>query len=399
MPNSVFDFFSAGLLDLSLLQILAVLLTVTFITVLTVTLYLHRSQAHRGVDFHPVLNHFFRFWSWLTTGMVTREWVAIHRKHHAFCETENDPHSPQTHGIAKVLFHGVDLYRQEAFKPETIEKYGVGTPDDWIERNLYRWEALGPALLFGVDFALFGSIGITFWALQMIWIPFFAAGVINGLGHWWGYRNFDTPDTSTNLTPWGILLGGEELHNNHHAFPSSAKFALAWFEFDIGWQLLRLLRVLRLASIRKVAPELACDRHIAIVDLETLRAIFAHRYGVMRHYFRAVILPTLAEEAHHRGESVRRWKRKARRVLGSEGAFLSTRKLALKVHILDHHPSVRRVCEYRERLRQIWARTSTDPEVLLKALREWCQEAEQSGVQALRDFATELRSYRLQPAA
>jgi stearoyl-CoA desaturase (delta-9 desaturase) len=256
MTEQILEFMSRGALDFSIWQMLVTLLLMTSVTILSVTIYLHRCEAHRAVDLHPALRHFFRFWVWLTTGMVVREWVSIHRKHHAFCEKEGDPHSPQVFGIAKVLFHGVWLYGQESKNAETVENYGHGCPDDWLERSLYHSKVYGTVLMLMLDVWAFGALGITFWAIQILWIPVSAAGIINGLGHWWGYRNFSTPDTSTNLTPWGLIIGGEELHNNHHAFPSSAKFALRRWEFDVGWLVIRLLAMLRLCTVRRVAPEL-----------------------------------------------------------------------------------------------------------------------------------------------
>ena len=255
MFQSILSFLDTGLTGFSAWQIVAYTLAVTHVTIAGVTIYLHRCQAHRALDLHPVVSHFFRFWLWLSTGMVTREWAAIHRKHHAKCETEQDPHSPQTRGLKKVLLEGSELYREESRNLETLQKYGHGTPDDWIERNLYtRFSFAGVYLTLALNVALFGVIGISVFAVQMLWIPIFAAGVINGLGHWWGYRSWDSPDASTNIAPWGILIGGEELHNNHHAFASSAKLSSKWYEFDIGWMYIRILSILGLATVRRVAP-------------------------------------------------------------------------------------------------------------------------------------------------
>src|SRR5262245_22874593 len=264
-------------------------LIVTHITIASVTIFLHRCQAHRALDLHPAVSHFFRFWLWLTTGMITKNWTAIHRKHHARCETEEDPHSPQIVGIRKVLWEGAELYRKEGRNKETLEKYGAGTPDDWLERNIYaphdRW---GFSLMLGVNFVLFGFIGITIFAIQMLWIPFLAAGVINGLGHWWGYRNFQPEDASTNIVPWGVLIGGEELHNNHHAYPTSARFSSRWYEFDIGWHYIRLMEVLGLAQVKKVAPPLKLDIGKTHCDLETVQAVITHRYDVVARYARSL---------------------------------------------------------------------------------------------------------------
>jgi stearoyl-CoA desaturase (delta-9 desaturase) len=274
-----------GLVPLPWWGYVVVALVFTHITIAAVTIYLHRSQAHRGLDLHPTVSHFFRFWLWLTTGMVTKEWVAIHRKHHAKVETADDPHSPQTRGINKVFWEGAELYRDEAKVHETLDKYGLGTPDDWIERNVYTrhsWEGVG--LMLVVNLALFGPLGATIWAVQMAWIPITAAGIINGIGHYWGYRNFSCEDASRNIVPWGILIGGEELHNNHHAYGTSAKLSSRWYEFDLGWAYIRTLEFFGLATVRKVAPRLKFDRVKLNADLETLQAIITHRYAVLTSY-------------------------------------------------------------------------------------------------------------------
>ncbi len=296
--DTILNFLDGGVTHASWLAKLIYFFVVTQLTIFAVTLYLHRSQTHRGVDFHPVVAHFFRFWSWVSTGMITKEWVAIHRKHHAKCETEEDPHSPKYFGIKTVLWQGVDLYRVASHDTAAIEKYGLGTPNDWIERHLYGARPYwGPTLLFTTNIVLFGFWGLAISALQMIWIPFWAAGVVNGIGHWWGYRNFETADMATNLTPWGFFIGGEELHNNHHAFPSSAKFALRRFEFDIGWVAIRMFEMLGLAKVLRVAPTLDVRPNVQLPDAETLKALVSHRFEVMTDYFRGVITPTLREEA------------------------------------------------------------------------------------------------------
>jgi len=284
--DTIISFGAAGLTQASWWEVVLFTLAVTHITIVAVTLFLHRSQAHRGVDLHPVVSHFFRFWLWLTTGMVTKEWVSIHRKHHARCEREGDPHSPMIYGISRVLFKGAELYRDESKNDETIKKFGHGTPNDWIEKNLYaKYSANGILIMLAIDVLLFGAAGLAVWAVQMAWIPFWAAGVVNGLGHFWGYRNFASPDTSTNVSPIGILIGGEELHNNHHAYGTSAKFSSRWFEFDIGWGYLTLLKWFGLANIRKVAPKLKLESHGKPgVDARTLQGVIAHRYEVLARY-------------------------------------------------------------------------------------------------------------------
>ncbi|HVT33261.1 MAG TPA: fatty acid desaturase, partial [Rhodanobacteraceae bacterium] len=325
-------------------------LVVTQFTIFAVTLYLHRSQTHRGVDFHPVVAHFFRFWSWLSTGMVTKEWVAIHRKHHAKVETGEDPHSPQVFGIGKVFWEGVELYREAALRREDMDKYGRGTPDDWIERHLYSAHPyVGPTMMAIIDLALFGAVGGVIWAIQMVWIPFWAAGFVNGIGHWWGYRNFESADTSTNVSPWGFWIGGEELHNNHHAFPSSAKFALRKWEFDIGWAAIRLFEKLGLANVLRVAPTLDLRPNMHLPDAETVKALLAHRFHVMSDYFRGVIAPTLREDAANAVGGVKSLPRKLRKALGNGGRWLDAASRERMDAFTEHHPRLRTVCEFRAR--------------------------------------------------
>ena len=286
-----------GLIALPWWGYIVVALTLTHITIAAVTIFLHRHQAHRALELHPSVSHFFRFWLWLTTGMVTKEWAAIHRKHHAKVETPDDPHSPIQVGIRKVMWQGAELYRQEAKNGETMEKYGHGTPDDWLERNLYmRHSAKGIALMFVINVALFGPLGITIWAIQMIWIPIFAAGIINGVGHYWGYRNYEVADASTNIVPWGILIGGEELHNNHHTFGSSAKFSSKWWEFDIGWAYINMMEALGLARVKKIPPELICDSAKQRIDIDTVKAVITARFLVMSQFAREVMRHVHREE-------------------------------------------------------------------------------------------------------
>ncbi len=373
-------------------------LLATQLTIFSVTLYLHRSQAHRAVDFHPALAHVFRFWSWATTSMITREWAAIHRKHHAKCETEDDPHSPQFHGIDKVMWRGVELYREARGQREDIEKYGKGCPDDFIERHLYTPHAtLGPTLLLFVVVGLFGAKGLAAWALQMAWIPFWAAGIVNGLGHWWGYRNFETTDTSTNLSPWGVWIGGEELHNNHHAFPSSAKFALRRWEFDIGWAAIRGLEAVGLAKVLRVAPSLDVRPNIPMPDGETLKALLAHRFQAMTDYYRHVLLPVMREEAAQAGDSLRALPRTWRRALVDDGRWLDASTRARLHDWVQKRPRMATLVEYRARLAAVLEERSHDASHTLQRLQDWCREAEASGIRALEEFAGRLRGYTLVP--
>ncbi len=383
-----------GVLNLGWWQLLLVTLVLTHVTIVAVTVFLHRSQAHRALDLHPVLNHFFRLWLWLTTGMVTREWVAVHRRHHAKCETPDDPHSPQVKGLRKVLWQGAELYRDATVDEERIAKYAHGTPNDWVERHIYgalRWQGLGLMLI--VDLVLFGVVGIAVWAVQMVWIPFWAAGVINGVGHYWGYRNFESPDASTNVAPWGILIGGEELHNNHHAFPSSAKLSARWWEFDIGWFYIRLFELLGLARVRRVARKPRIDHAKTVVDMDTVKAVVSHRMHVLALYAREVVKPVARTELARAERHGRRLARQARRLLVKEEARLDGPSRARLTDLLEHSQVLATVHLHRKRLQAVWERTAPTQDALLQALQEWCRQAEATGIQALEDFSRRLRGY------
>ncbi|MGN7726955.1 DesA family fatty acid desaturase [Luteimonas sp. 22616] len=400
MPTSILDFLAGGLLQFGWGEMLLYLLVATQLTILAVTLYLHRSQAHRGVDFHPAIAHFFRFWTWLTTSMITREWVAIHRKHHAKCETEEDPHSPMYKGINTVFWRGVELYREARGMRADIEQYGKGAPDDWIERHLYTPHAtMGPTALLFISFALFGFMGVAVWAIQMAWIPFWAAGVVNGLGHWWGYRNFETTDTATNLTPWGVWIGGEELHNNHHAFPSSAKFALRKWEVDIGWGVIKGLEKLRLAKVLRVAPSLDVRPNINVPDSDTMRALLAHRFQAMTDYQRNVLKPALCEEARAAGAKLRALlPRQLRKGIVDDGRWLKPDARQQLQQWVDARPRIRTLVEHRARLAALLEARTHNAGESLRNLQAWCQEAEASGIRALQEYSERLKGYSLQPA-
>ena len=390
-----------GILHLPWWGIAAVVLGMTHFTIVSVTLFLHRSQAHRAVDLHPLVAHPMRFWLWLTTGMVTREWVAIHRKHHAKVETPDDPHSPHVYGIRTLLTRGAELYRREAANRDTIDRYSHGLQDDWIERHLYaRHPNWGPVTMLAADLLLFGPIGLTVWAVQMLWIPFWAAGVINGLGHWWGYRNYDTRDGSTNISNIGLLIGGEELHNNHHAFPSSARFSLKPWEFDIGWGYLRLLSALRLARVRRVAPRPVIDAGKVRIDMDTVKAVVSARLDLLSRYRRNVLQPVLREELARADASLRQALRRVRRQLlrGADERLAPDQRAAVE-QTLSQSATLRLVVQYRQRLQAVWEQTYANQEQLLQALQAWCREAEASGVRALQDFARRLPGYSLRPAA
>jgi stearoyl-CoA desaturase (delta-9 desaturase) len=378
-------------------QIVLFTLITTHITIAAVTIFLHRAQAHRALDLHAIPAHFFRFWLWLTTGMVTKEWVAIHRKHHAKCETEDDPHSPVTRGIRTVLLTGTELYRAEAANTETVAKFGHGTPNDWIERNVYgRFTMLGVAILIVVDLLLFGAIGATVWAVQMLWIPITAAGVINGIGHYWGYRNFEAPDASTNIVPWGVIIGGEELHNNHHTYPTSAKLSVKRFEFDIGWGYIRVLQMLGLATVRKTPPKLALGTVRGEADSRTLEALIANRYEVMAQYAKQVRRVCAGELAKLRAQGQQGIGlvnlRLARRWLHRDDDKIPVNVKAQLASALADHPALAKLVAMREELRQLWTRTNVSAEQLVVDLQAWCKKAEESGIAALQEFALKLRA-------
>ena len=395
---SSFSWYS-GLISVPWWGYLLIGFVLTHITIVSVTLFLHRHQAHRALDLHPAVSHFFRFWLWLTTGMVTREWVAIHRKHHAKCETPEDPHSPQTRGISKVLWQGAELYRAESTRQETLLLYGHNTPDDWLERHLYgRHPTLGVAIMLIADYLMFGFAGVAIWGVQMLWIPFWAAGVINGIGHWWGYRNFETSDASRNISWLGFLIGGEELHNNHHAFASSAKFSSKWWEFDAGWGYITVLRALGLARVKKLAPRTRIISGKERVDMDTLRAVFASRLNVMASYAKEVLVPVLREEYRCRDGACRKNLRRARRLLVRNRESMDDTSRGVLDGVLEHFARLRTVYQFRQQLQDIWNRSATSHENLLQALQDWCQGAEATGVQALQEFARRLKGYSLQPA-
>ncbi|MDB5866964.1 MAG: aminotransferase [Betaproteobacteria bacterium] len=383
-----------GVFDLSWWGYVVYALVVTHITIAAVTIYLHRHQAHRALDLHPIPSHFFRFWLWLTTGMVTKEWAAIHRKHHAKCETAEDPHSPQTRGIRKVFWEGAELYRAESKNRETLERYGHGTPDDWIERNLYtRFSASGVTLLFIVNFALFGFIGITIWALQMIWIPVTAAGIINGIGHFWGYRNFQPADASRNILPWGILIGGEELHNNHHAYGTSARLSNQWYEFDIGWLYIRVLETLGLADVKKVAPRLKLSAAKAQCDHETLQAVVTHRYEVITKYAKSVRATCAGEISALRASAVSVDWSALRRWLHIDTSALPAKDLEARERVMKASSRLTTVYTMRDELATLWQRSTASKEQLVHQLEDWCKRAEASGIDALQNFSRRLRCY------
>mgnify|MGYP001610679423 CR=1 FL=1 len=400
MRDFLVDWLAHGVLHASTWQVVLVTLVFTHLTIAAVTIFLHRSQAHRSVDLHAIPSHFFRLWLWLTTGMVTKEWVAIHRKHHAKCETVDDPHSPITRGIKTVLLTGSELYRAEAKVQETLDKYGHQTPNDWIERNLYsRFSWQGVALMMIINLVLFGTLGATVWAVQMIWIPINAAGIINGLGHYWGYRNFEAPDASTNVSPWGIVIGGEELHNNHHTYPTSAKFSIKSYEFDLGWVYIRGMEILGLAKVRKTAPTMREGAIKAVADQDTLEAIIANRYEVMAKYAQELKRAVGVELTHLKAQGAQntaRFKqmRMARRWLHRDADRIPHGVQADMDGAMAQSEALTKLVIMREELRQLWTRTNVSAEQLVLDLQAWCKRAEESGIAALQEFSCKLRAAR-----
>ncbi|MBH3364971.1 acyl-CoA desaturase [Pseudomonas fulva] len=389
-----------GLLDLSAWQLVGITLLMTHVTIVSVTVYLHRYSAHRALELNTGLKHFFRFWLWLTTAQNTREWTAVHRKHHAKCETPDDPHSPVYKGLSTVLRKGAELYREEARNPETLRIYGKNCPDDWVERNLYsRYKLGGIVLMALIDLLLFGTAGITIWAVQMMWIPFWAAGVVNGLGHAVGYRNFECRDAATNLVPWGIVIGGEELHNNHHTYPNSAKLSVRRWEFDMGWAWIRLFCLLRLAKVQRVAPIAHRVAGKASLDMDTAMAILNNRFQIMAQYRKLVIGPLVKQELDRVDTSVSHHFRRAKRLLSRETSLLEDRHHVRIESMLAHSQALKTIYEKRLALQQIWARTSANGHDMLAAMKDWVHEAETSGIHALRDFASQLKTYSLRPTA
>ncbi|HSG76015.1 MAG TPA: fatty acid desaturase [Burkholderiales bacterium] len=390
-------FLFAGMVDLPWWGYVLAALALTHVTIVAVTIFLHRAQAHRALDLHPAASHFFRFWLWLTTGMVTREWVAVHRKHHAKCDTPEDPHSPRFYGIARVLFGGVFLYVTAARDAHALERYGQGTPEDWLERHLYsKYQSLGIILMGMIDVLVFGLVpGALILIVQIIWIPFWAAGVINGAGHYWGYRHWQTPDWSTNIAPWGILIGGEELHNNHHAFATSAKLSSKWYEIDLGWGYIRVLEALGLAKVKHVAPKPRFAAPRPAIDPQTLQAVITNRYDVLAKYARS-LWQTYAEEVRllrrsapadaYALETVKPLLDRDEKILGDA----ERRRLA---ETLPKSSALQTVYAMRRELAALWGRSVASRDQLVAQLQDWCQRAEASGIRSLEEFSLRLRSY------
>jgi len=394
--HAALEWLAHGVWDLHWWQIALVTLALTHVTMISVTVFLHRHQAHRALDLHPIASHFFRFWLWMTTGQVTKEWASIHRKHHAKCEQADDPHSPHVHGIRTVLLQGYELYRAEAQNKETLARYGHGTPNDWMERNVYaRYSWLGIGLMAVIDLTLFGAAGMAVWAVQMAWTPVMAAGIINGAAHYWGYRNFEAPDASTNISPWGILIAGEELHNNHHTYPTSAKLSVKPYELDIGWVYISMLSRLGLATVKKTPPKAAYGDIRPVADEKTLEALIANRYELMAAYAKDMRKAARDEFEAMRARSAdadvikaaKRWMhRDVEKVPPSKADELARARAA--------SPLLDKMVTMREELRQMWLNTTVSREQLTADLQGWCQRAEESGIAALREFSMKLRMAR-----
>ena len=398
--NAAIEWLGHGLWNLTWWEVVLYTLVTTHITIAAVTIFLHRTQTHRAMDLGPIPSHFFRFWLWLGTGMVTKEWVAIHRKHHAKCETEEDPHSPQVKGIDEVLWRGAELYRKESKNMETMERYGHGTPDDWIERNLYtRFSWQGVGLMMILDLTLFGALGLAVWAVQMAWIPWWATGIINGVGHFWGYRNFEAPDASTNVSPWGILIGGEELHNNHHTYPTSAKFSVKPYEFDVGWAYIRGMEMLGLAKAKKLPPKLELGGVRPVADGQTLEALIANRYEVMARYAAELKRAAASEFERLKGQGALDSSRLSQVRLAQtwlhrdDDRIPHGAKPSVAVALVES-PQLAKLVAMREELRALWTRTGVSAEQLVADLQAWCRKAEESGIAALQEFSFKLRAAR-----
>ena len=388
-----------GLLDLSVMQLILVTLGMTHITIVSVTLYLHRHSAHNSLDLHPALKHFFRFWLWLTTAQNTKEWTAIHRKHHAKCETEEDPHSPVVLGIRKVLFQGAELYAESA-TAETLERYGQRTPEDWVERKVYsRYRMLGITLMAIINLPLYGGHGISIWAVQKMRIPVWAAGVVNGIGHWMGYRNYECADNARNISPLGLLIGGEELHNNHHTYPNSSKLSRRWFEVDIGWGYIRLFQLFGLAKPKGFRP---IAHHVPgkiDVDVETVQAIANNRFDIMRQYRKRVMEPVLRQQKALMDDEIRPRYRKLKQLLSREVTLIQPKEKETLETVLERNAVLRQIYEKSHELQALWRQRGLKPQDKLNALMEWCRDAEASGIRYLEEFAEHLRAYSLRPSA
>ena len=384
--------FEQGLWGLNGWQVALFTLVMTHISIVSVTIYLHRAMAHRAMDIHPALAHFFRFWLWLTTATITKEWVSIHRKHHAKCETKDDPHSPVVKGLKTVLLTGAELYKEEADNLETVTRYGKGCPDDWVENKVYqKYKFLGIFIMLGFNILMLGPIGITVWAIQMMWMPVHAAGIINGLGHAMGYRNFECSDAATNISPIGIWIGGEELHNNHHTYPNSAKLSVKKWEFDIGWMYITIFKALGLIKNVRTGPVMAIDKSKLELDFDAALAAANNRFQIMAKFYKSVIKPVAKSE--RKQEQLNLPFSRAKSLLRKEEALLSDKYRQQLAELLAHNEMMEKVYEMKKELQLVWKKRTASRDELLKAMQAWCKEAEESGIRALEEFAQSLRQY------
>lgn len=376
-----------GLLGISIWQAITITIITTHVTIASVTIFLHRHQAHRSLDLHPALSHFFRFWLWLTTGINTKEWVSVHRKHHIKCETDEDPHSPLIYGLKTLIFRGAALYRQETAKKETLIQYGQGTPDDWMERNVYSRlsSTIGILSLLTFEITAFGTVGLAMWLIQMAWIPFWAAGIINGVGHVLGYRTFSSKDTSTNMLPWGIVIGGEELHNNHHAFPRSAKLSFKPWEFDIGWLYIKMFSYLGLAKVNSISPDCEESSKPFILNGSNILASLSVKMRILKQYEKIVLSKALKQEIVKviTSSSQPTPKVKVRErfdqlmsIFTRDKSLLSSSENEMLHNFIKQSDAMRILYEMRDRFSEIWQGIGISVQERVAKIKAWCKEAE-----------------------
>ena len=375
-----------GLIPLNFIEYAIYTLVVTHITIVAITLYLHRGVCHSAIDIHPILSHFFRFWLWLTTSMRTADWVAIHRKHHAKVETSDDPHSPAVYGISKVILQGADLYHKEKNNKETIEKYSQNCPQDWMEEHVYTGRNnLGILLLFILNIILFGTVGIIIWSIQMMWTPIFAAGGINGAGHYWGYRNYNTNDDSTNMSPVGIIIGGEELHNNHHAYPTAAKFSLRPWEFDIGWMYIKIFGAIGLCKVKRIAPMPIIQKNENTDSKLIAQSLLQSKLAVITDYTQKVLKPAYQKEKF----------KLSFKLLADHPQRLNEHQENKINALLENSSTLHTIYILKNRLHEILHSRQTKHEQFIETLNIWSNEAKGHGIAALDDFLVRLRSYKV----
>ena len=390
------DILINGLIDFTWVGYVLYTLVVTHISIVAITLYLHRGVCHSAIEIKPLLAHFFRFWLWLTTSMRTADWVAVHRKHHAKCETIDDPHSPAYYGIETVLLRGADLYHEEKNKPETLEKYSQNCPTDWVEEKIYTgMNNIGILLLFILNIILFGVVGIIIWAIQMAWTPIFAAGGINGAGHYWGYRNYDTSDDSTNMGPLGIIIGGEELHNNHHAFPTAAKFSLKPWEFDLGWMYIKLFSLLGQIKVKRLAPVTIINEPSKSLDHETGYALLKSKLTVITNYSKIVLKPLMKHEHKKADGELKRLLNKSKCTLVREPHRITNQENNMLDRIFDKCSSLKIAYNLRNKLFDILHSRNLQHDKFIESINQWCEEARSAGIESLAVFSSSLKGYEV----